>query len=279
MLAASRFAAAALPTVASTNLCADLLLLALAAPEQIVSVSAAAQDPAQSPVAAVARNYPVNRGRVEELLYLKPSIALVHLGWTGRRHADLLAAHGIRVESLPFARDWAQTLELVREIAALIGRAEHGREVAAAADARMRALASGLPSWRVLYLRPNGGTAGSGTHIDDLLNRLGLRNLAAEQGLVGWGRYPLEQLVLTPPDLFLLGYFDQAQPPSRSAHARHPLLGKLLARIPAVALPSNGWGCGALELLDAAEHIAAEVQALAAGNGAATSQPPPGGGN
>jgi iron complex transport system substrate-binding protein len=92
---------------------------------------------------------------------------------------------------------------------------------------------------------------------------LGLRNLAAEQGIRGWGRMPLEQVIADPPDLVLLGYFDQAQPQSKSRFARHPLLADLLARVPTIAMPSSSaWGCGGLELIDAAEQIAAQLEQL-----------------
>jgi iron complex transport system substrate-binding protein len=252
----------ALPSVASTDLCSDLLLLQIGAPGQIVSVSAAAQDPALSPLAAAAGAYPANRGRVEELLHLAPDIALVYLGWDGRGFAGLLAGQGIRIEPLPYPGGWTQTLATTRETAALIGRAQAGAALAAAADPRMQALAGSVPPYRVLYLRPNGGTAGAGTYVHDVLAHLGLRNLAAEQGYRGWGRFPLELLVAEPPDLFLLGYFDQAQPLSKSAYARHPLLRGLLESTPTVNVPTGGWGCGGLELVDVAERIAAQIAAL-----------------
>ncbi len=255
-------ATAALPGVASTDLCGDLLLLQIAEPDQIRSVSAAAADPALSPLAARAQGYPTNRGTVEELLHLRPEIALVYQGWTGRGHAGLLAGRGVQVEPLPYPADWDIALQTARKIAALIGRTAQGEAVVAAAMRRMRSLAERTPPYRVLYLRPNGGSAGSDTYVDDLLRRLGLRNLASEQGLRGWGRFPLEQLVAQPPDLFLLGYFDQTQPLSKSGYARHPLLRELLERTPSIAVPTGGWGCGGLELVAIAEQIVAQITAL-----------------
>jgi len=118
-------AADGLPTVASTDLCSDLLLLQIGAPAQVLSVSAAAQDPALSPLAAAARRYPANQGRVEELLALSPDIALVYLGWDGRGFAGLLAGQGIQVEPLPYPGGWEQTLETIDCIAmAVYGRTE-----------------------------------------------------------------------------------------------------------------------------------------------------------
>ncbi|NEV64466.1 ABC transporter substrate-binding protein [Thiorhodococcus minor] len=266
VLALCAFSAqAALPTVVSTDLCSDFLLLQIAAPQQILSVSRQSQDPRVSPVAELARRYPANRGSVEDLLYLKPDIALVYSGWAAKRHAALLATEGTRLIAVPYPRDWSDTLGTTREIAAKIGRAEVGEAKAADAEQRMRVLAARARPYRMLYLRPNGGTAGQGTYVDDVIARLGLRNLAAEQGLSGWGRFPLERLVTAPPDVFLLGYFDRTRSKTGSAYGRHPLLRGLLERAPSIRIPGNAWGCGGLELVGAAEQIAAQLDRLTLG--------------
>jgi iron complex transport system substrate-binding protein len=251
------------PTVMSTNLCADLLLLRIADPAQIRSVSRQSQDARVSPVADSARAYPPNRGGVEDLLYFKPDIALVYQGWTGRRHAERLAGQGIEVIALPYTKGWEDALETARLIATRLGRADVGEALADAFERRMQALARPEHSHSLLYLRPSGGTAGQGTYVDNLITRLGLRNLAAEQGIKGWGRFPLERLVSTPPDVFLLGYFDQTTPsPTRSAYGRHPALRSRLESTPVIGIPGNAWGCGGLELLDVAEQIVDQLDAL-----------------
>lgn len=255
-------AGAALPSVVSTDLCADLILLEVADPGQILSVSRQSQDPKVSPVAEAARAYPANRGSVEDLLDLKPDIALVYLGWTAKRHADLLADQRIRIITLPYPRSWSDALETTRRIAIQIGRGEAGRVKTAEAERRMQALADRMPPYTLLYLRPSGGTAGKGTYVDDLITRLGLRNLAAEHGDLGWGRFPLERLVTSPPDIFLLGYFDQARSPAASAYGRHPLLRTILDATPSISVPTRTWGCGGLELVDAAEQIVTQIGGL-----------------
>ncbi|KAA6187074.1 ABC transporter substrate-binding protein [Thiohalocapsa marina] len=262
MATAPTAAWAELPRVASTNLCADLLLLQIAAPEQIVSVSRQSQDSPLSPVAEQARSYPPNRGGVEDLLYRSPDMALVYQGWTGRRHAELLSEQGIAVIPLPYPQTWDEALAITRQVAARIGRQQAAESVIADAEARLRTLGARPRPYRVLYLRPSGGTAGSGTYVDDLLQRLGVRNHAADLGHAGWGRLPLESLVGSPPDVFLLGYFESAQPSTQAAYGRHPLLRRLLERIPSITVPTTVWGCGGLELVTAAEHIAARLDEL-----------------
>ena len=281
--AASAQSARSLPTLVSTNLCADLLVLRLAAPEQIMALSRQSRGLEQTELAAQARTYPSHRGSVEELLFLKPDLVLAYAGWGGRRHARLLARQGIEIVEIPYPGDWDDALKSARKLGARIGRADKARQVIAAAEARMTKLAERISasqqgqdrpadntkiattaSQRALYLRPNGGTAGTGTYVDDLIQRLGLTNLANEQGIRGWGQLPLERLVLAPPDLFLLGYFDQDQPIQASGVARHPLLRRMLANTPSIGLPANGWGCGGLELLKAAEVVANHMSAGAA---------------
>jgi iron complex transport system substrate-binding protein len=246
----------------STNLCADLLLVSMGAPEQIVSLSRSSRNPSISPIAALAERYPPNHGGVEDLLYYQPDIALVYLGWTGGRFKHLLKGQDIEILPVPYPTDWQDALATTREVAARIGRGPQGNVAAAAAEAQMQALAEGVPPLRTLYLRPGGGSAGRGTYVDDVLTRLGLSNLAAEAGHVGWGAFPLEWVVMSPPEVFLLGYFEQQQPYSASAYARHPLLRELLARRPQIRVPSRLWGCGGLEMAGAAEAIAAQLREL-----------------
>jgi iron complex transport system substrate-binding protein len=262
--AASAQSARSLPTLVSTNLCADLLVLRLAAPEQVLALSRQSRGLEQTELAAQARRYPNHRGSIEELLALKPDLVLAYAGWSGRRHARLLARRGIEIVEIPYPGGWEDARKSARELGARISRADQARQVTAAADARMTALAERIKATatqpepqRALYLRPNGGTAGAGTYIDDLIERLGLINLASMKGIRGWGQLPLERIVLAPPELFLLGYFNQEQPIQASGVARHPLLRDLLNKTPSIGLPANGWGCGGLELLKAAEIISA----------------------
>ncbi|WPL18050.1 corrinoid ABC transporter substrate-binding protein [Thiorhodovibrio winogradskyi] len=251
--------APALPSLVSTNLCADLLVLRLAAPEQILALSRQSQALEQTELAARAGAYPSHRGSIEELLALKPDLVLAYAGWGGRRHGELLARQGIEIIEMPYPGSWEDALATARDLGARIGRAASARQVSRAAAARMRALAASMPPWLALYLRPNGGTAGAGTYVDDLLRLLGLRNLAREQGIRGWSPFPLEQLVMSPPGLILLGYFNHDQPLQASGLARHPLLRRILADTGSIGLPANGWGCGGLELLKAAEVMAAAM--------------------
>lgn len=99
-------AASDLPRVMSTNLCADMLLLSLADPAQVVSVSARSQDPARTSFASQASVFPANTGSAEEVIAARPDIVLASRRWSARHQTALLERHGIAIITVPFPTDW-----------------------------------------------------------------------------------------------------------------------------------------------------------------------------
>jgi iron complex transport system substrate-binding protein len=77
--AAPTAAAEPLPRVASINVCTDQHLLALADPEQILTVSWLAADPEESLMASEARRYTLNYGTAEELLKFAPDASIADI--------------------------------------------------------------------------------------------------------------------------------------------------------------------------------------------------------
>ena len=67
-------AAAAPQRIVSMNLCTDQMALLLAGPARIVSISFLGPDPAESPLAGLARGIPVNHGLAEEVIAVKPDV-------------------------------------------------------------------------------------------------------------------------------------------------------------------------------------------------------------
>src|SRR5262249_43349455 len=76
LIASAGARAAAPPSVASINLCADQLVLTVAAPEQVLTVSWLSADPEESLLATQAARYPLNYGSAEELLRFKPDVVI-----------------------------------------------------------------------------------------------------------------------------------------------------------------------------------------------------------
>ena len=90
---------AAPPAVASINLCADQLVLALADPEQILTVSWLSADPEESLFANAAARHPLNYGTAEELLRFHPDVVIAG-AYTNSFTRALLIRLGYRVVEL-----------------------------------------------------------------------------------------------------------------------------------------------------------------------------------
>lgn len=251
-----------LPTVASTNLCADLLALQLAAPTQLLSVSRKSQDAALSPLAIQAQQFSANASSAEEIIALKPDIVLASKRWQSRHRSALFERHGIHVVVVSFPITWEEIFQTTRTVADALQRREAAETLLADVAHRLALLQQRQRPFQVLYLRPNGGSAGKNTYVDTVLASVGAINHAAITDHVGWGRFPLEKLVLQPPDVFLLADFARDTTHTRNDYARHPQLQQLLTQTPHVRLDGNHWGCGNWQLIEAAEAIAAQLDAL-----------------
>ena len=92
--------------VASLNLCTDELLLALAAPGQIASVTHLAQTPAETPLWREARRYRRNDGSLVSVAGLRPDLVLT-MGGGARDRVRIAARLGIRTLDLPFPQSLA----------------------------------------------------------------------------------------------------------------------------------------------------------------------------
>lgn len=248
--------AASLPRVASTSLCTDQFLLGLAAPDQIVSVSWQATGPL-SLHADRAGGYPQNRGEAEELLYLDVDMVLMP-GWRAGSTGPLLERFGVTVIDVPLANSFDEIRQITLEVGEAIGRPEAAQAAIAAMDARLAEAAERSddgPRSLAAYYTPGGGSAGTGTFVDAAMQAAGLRNLKAELGQAGWGALTLEDVVTHQPEVIVTSFFDTAGTGRRTAFARHPLVGRLMADAELVAVPGSTWVCGGWFLAEAVEHL------------------------
>lgn len=263
-LPAAAAAAGGLPRVMSTNLCADIVLLSLADPAQIVSVSAKSQDPLRSSLAGWAARFAPNTGSAEEVIAARPDVVLASRRWQARHQQALFERHGITVVTVPFANDWDGIFGSTRKVGAAIGRGEAAEALVAAVQARLGLLRGDAPGPSALYLRPNGGTAGADTHVDAVFQAAGLSNHAAQTGRKGWGRASLEEVVANPPALLVTSRMVHDTAYARAAHSRHPQMRAVAATRPTLALTHNDWGCSNWQLVEAAEELAAGLRRLPA---------------
>ena len=246
-------AAEPLPRVASINLCADQHLLAIADPEQILTVSWLAADAEESLFARQAARHTLNYGTAEELLQFAPDVVLAGT-YTSPFTRTMLRRLGYRVVELEPEASVADIERNVRLVADVVRQGARGEQLIAALHEDIRALESNLPKRRVgaVIVRPGGFTVGAGSLADELLELAGLANVAAERGLDRWGSLSMEALLRSSPDLIVLTGYRRAQPSLANAVLEHPALAALGAAQRTVTVHTALWACGVPGSIEAA---------------------------
>ena len=116
--------------VVSLNLCTDELLLQLASPGQIASVTHLSQNPRESSLWRKARRYPANDGSMLSAAGYRPDL-VIGMGSTGRDSHRLARAIGARFVNLPFPTSLDALEAVIAELAQSLGRREQGRRLIA----------------------------------------------------------------------------------------------------------------------------------------------------
>lgn len=253
--------------IVSLNLCVDELLLRLAQPRNVASVTWLSRDPGNSNVAELAAGIPVNHGLAEEILPLRPDLVIAGV-YTARTAVALLRRTGVPVAELGVPKTLEEVRGQIRDIAGLIGERDKGESVVGAMDRSLAALPS--PSWRVkpraIVLNPNGATVGKDTLVDEIMTRAGLTNVAAELAIDNYGQIPLETLVASAVDVVILSASRDGPPALATEILRHPVLSALSDRARLVVLPGRLWNCGgpaAVEAIERLMRVAGEVRGAA----------------
>lgn len=255
--------AAAGPRAASTTLCGDQYLLALADRSQIASVSWMAIGP-HSFHADRAAGLPQNRGAIEQLVAAGADLLVTGPG-TDPQTRRALARFGIDAVEIDMAPDFDGIAANLRRVATALGEPARGEAAVAAMQARLAALAPppDAPRPRIVYYRPDGGGAGLGTIVDAALSAAGYANLQAERGMRGWGGLPAEALALDPPDGFVISYFDTGAQSVRRRLGRNPILQAAFGAKPVVAVPGDRWACAHPMVVEAVAALVAARQLFA----------------
>jgi iron complex transport system substrate-binding protein len=187
--------AAAPRRVASLNLCTDELLLMLAAPGQIVSVTHLAQQPAESTLWRRARAYRRNDGSLLSVASMRPDLVLT-MGGGARDRVGIAKRLGIRTVDLPFPQSISDIETSIAKVAAALGR----RDAGSGLIQQLRALKQTAPLFRAdtIWLGGGGRSAAADGLTAQWMALAGLR----QRSLVG-DRVSLEQLLVRPPRILL----------------------------------------------------------------------------
>lgn len=238
---ASLLAASAALKVASLNLCTDELLLMLAAPDQIVSVTHLAQQEAETPLWRQARHYRANDGSLLSVAGLKPDL-VVTMGGGVRDRLRIAKRLGIRTIDVPFARSLGDVEASVTKLAAALGRPQVGTELLR----RMAAVTASEPTRQrdTVWLGGGGRTVSSKGLEAQWMALAGMR----QRPMTG-DRVSLETLILRPPAILLRSDYRQGQYSAGQRWLTHPA-----ARRPrnskVIATDGRLWTCMSPLLID-----------------------------
>ena len=228
--------------VASLNLCTDELVLMLAAPAQIVSVTHLAQAEAETPLWRQARRYRRNDGSLLSVVPLRPDLVVTMGGGGGADRLRIAGRLGIRTLDLPFAQSLADVEGSIGRLAAALGRPQAGATLLR----RIAALKASRPAGAAdtIWIGGGGRTVSAQGLEAQWMALAGMRQRAM------WGdRISLETLLARPPALLLRSDYREGQYSSGQRWLAHPAARRPLgARI--VATDGRLWTCMGPLLVD-----------------------------
>ena len=201
--------------VASLNLCTDELLLTLAAPGQIVSVTHLAHKPQETSLWRQARRYPRNDGSLLSVVGRKPDL-VVTMGGGARDRARIARRLGIRMLDLPYPQGLANVERAIATVSQALGRPDAGRQWVARIDALKRTEPRRRPD--TIWLGGGGRSVAEAGLTADWMRLAGLR----QRPLVG-DRVSLEQLLVRPPKVLLRSDYRSGQYSGEQRWLMHPL--------------------------------------------------------
>lgn len=235
--------------VMSLDQCADQYVLALA-PEATLALSSRADDP-DSWMRQAARGRPRVRPTLEAAIGFQPDVVVRYWGGEPRLLATL-EKRGTRVLAINDATDMDGVRENLRSVSQGLGHEARGATLIAHMDRRLAQAAGGGRGREAVYVTPGGYTTGAGSLIDSILKAAGFRN-----GVTGPGYQPLgiEKIALSPPALFVRGFFQQWRADWRGP-GRHPVVARAAKGRTVADLPASTLSCPAWFAADAAALLA-----------------------
>src|SRR5262245_26099596 len=170
--------------IVSMNLCLDAVLVELVPRDHILALSQYSRDPWRSTIAALAKDLPYTNETAEEVVALKPDLVI-----TSRHSAiatrNALKRVGVRFELFGVPQSIEESLDQIRQLAALLQRQEQGEALIARIEAaieRARPAPGAHPVTAAIY-QPGGLSVGSNTVINELMEVAGLHNVAVDYGI------------------------------------------------------------------------------------------------
>ena len=243
--------------IVSLNPCLDAILLDVADPGQIAALSRYSRDPREFAMAVQASRFPHTGGSAEEVAALKPDLVLVS-GMGAMQLTQVLPRLHIASASFTVPKTITESLGQVRRVAALAGHPERGAALAARIQAALAKAAPqpGEPPLEALVYETDGLVSGPRTLMNELMTRVGFRNMASRYGLTRTADLPLERLLADPPQVLLAGSLAQGEPSWGDRVLSNPALRRLGGRMHVESFPQPLLFCAGPVLIPAAAALA-----------------------
>ncbi|QUT07527.1 ABC transporter substrate-binding protein [Sphingobium phenoxybenzoativorans] len=240
--------------ILSLNMCADQLLIALADPSQILALTQFARDRDMSAEAERADHFAMSRGASEDVLALEPDLII-----SSPFHAigPQVKKRNYRTINLNPAENYPAIVTQIRQVAAAVGHPERGEAMIGRMDAELKGLRRIKGAPIAAYYQRRGYLTGTGTLIDDLMQRVGLRNLATAMGRPVLSRMSVEEMVAARPDYLIVETNSDRIADQGTEMLHHPAL----AGIPRLRLPQAWTVCGGPAYVLAAKSLSEQLRA------------------
>lgn len=245
-----------LPRVVSVNACTDQLVMLLADPAQVISLSQLADDPRASVLTETARRFAKNNSQAESIAVENPDVVVANV-YDDPSLIGLLRAIGITVVQFPVTTALSDIPDEIRMMGDILKQQAKAEKIASDLEQDLAEL-PGINDDAPLaaFFFPNGYALGAGTLSHDIVTAAGARNLSVELGFQGNGTLSLEQVILNQPDL-LIG----SRPFDGFSLSEDMVTHPALATIP-VLNSSVDWVCGTPFVMRAVSEVAEKITAL-----------------
>lgn len=233
-LAASS-AEAAPRRVASLDLCSDELVLLLAAPGQLISVSRVGGDPQDNVLAARAKGLHFNDGSIVSVAGLSPDLVIT-MGGGGRDRRRLADALGSRLVDVPPPQRIEDVRENIRLVATALGRKPAGEALVRWMDGALGSVPKDQKD--AILLGGNGASVPADGLAAEWLSYTGLR----QRALPG-DRVEIAEVLADPPQILVTSAYRSGQVSLSQMWLKHPALRRLPATTRRVSIDGRAWTC------------------------------------
>ena len=249
--------AAAPQRVVSLGVCADQLLLALADPIQIASLSSQAGNRKISYLADLAAPHPQGGGGVEALVGYLPDLVLAD-GTTSAATLEIVEALGYTTVQLQSVANIDEAIAQILLVGVILGREAEGQALADLVDTARHQATRNNRGDTVVSIRQGGEVSGDNSLMTSLLAVIGLNNVGRELSS-GAGRISLEALVASPPTYLVVPETESIAVGGGLAVLQHPALAYVFPPARRLLVPDRLTHCAGPSLPVALRRLASEL--------------------